>query len=142
PLPADGAVRFERVGVGHAGQLATGVVVMEKADVVAEVAYAALVAAVEVPLQAAAGVGAGICEPAHVRGPRAGVEPARVRVIEAALERRLAVGLADAAEDILADEADIATERVLGVLGEDGRRNGGCRERGGEQRLAHERISL
>src|SRR5262249_50297337 len=99
-----------RLAVVHEGTgVATRVVVVDRADVDAEVAKGLLEAAGEVHLEVAARE----ARPgADVRVPVADVEAAGVRVIEAALERRLAEGLVDSAEPVLAEQAHVAGEGV------------------------------
>ncbi len=130
------AVELGRVRLGEARRIRARVPVVEDAEVVAEVGRkAALVSAVPVPFHAGGHAGRGIRDPADVRRPRADVEAALVAEVEAALHRGLLVGLADAAENVLAVEADVARERPirLGLRGLGGRwccrRRGGLRER-------------
>src|SRR5690606_33472270 len=89
PLPAQCPVGFERVGLDAAGRRVARIPVIEQSHVVAEVALPerSLVAAVEVPLEAAAGlVGVEVAQPADVGRPRPDVEAARMAVVEPALE--------------------------------------------------------
>src|SRR5690606_1884379 len=125
-LPAALDVGLERVRAVEAARVAAGVVVVEEAGVVAEVTHGAGIAAVEVPLDAAAHVGLPVREPADARGPGPCIEATGMGVVEAALERRLGIGLGKAAELVVADDRDVRGKgRVVG---------GGGRPRGSGDR--------
>ena len=141
-LPRQADVAFERVRAVEALGVAARVVVLQEANVVADGADAALVAAVDVDLEAAADVGVTVGQPGHVRAPHAGVEAAFVRVVEAALQRGALVGLAVAAVGVVGDEADVGGEgAVLGMhaAGEGQGNEKGCK-RGGDRGLGHDLL--
>src|SRR5574337_831452 len=113
-FPGQPEIGFQGVGAGHpdGGDVAARVVVLEQTHVVADGTGGALVAAVEVPFQAVGGGRVVIVEPGHVGGPGAGVQAAFVGVIEAALQGRLLLGLADAAVAVVGHETHVGRERV------------------------------
>ena len=57
----------------------------------------------------------GVVQPADVRAPGPGVETVLVGVVEAALERGLRIGLRQSAKDVLAVDAEVARQRVIGL---------------------------
>ncbi len=116
PLPRSGARRFRSCpGLVTPADVAARVVVIEHADVGAPVVVdRVLPAAVEIPFEAAAVIAdARVVQPADVRTPGAEVEAVGVREVEAALERGLLVGLREAAENVLAVDAEVAGDRVV-----------------------------
>ena len=116
--------------VARAGRRLGRVVVIVVTDVRGEVLEErVLVAAVEVHLERRAAIQALL----DVGVPVADVEAARVRQVEAALERRLVAGLREAAETVVGEEAGVAGQREVAERGAGGggggRRGlrGGCR---------------
>ena len=61
---------------------------------------------------------AGVVKPADIRAPGAEIEATGVSEVEATLKRRLSIGLRQAAEYVLAIDAEVAGDRIgLGRLG-------------------------
>src|SRR5512137_624014 len=113
----------------HAARLAgPRVEVVDGPDVEREVAEGRLVAAVEIHLEAGAAVQVGV----DVRVPVAEIEAGLVGEVDATLQRRVVVGLRVAAEPVVAEQADVARDRVLGLrLGGRRLREHGKRRRAG-----------
>src|SRR5512139_3529010 len=112
PLPAQGAVDFRGPGTNNAFFLATRLHVADRPNVIVDRPDAVAVAAVDVELHAAAVVTLEFRQPTYVGAPGSEVQTAAVRVVEAALDRGLPTGLGDAAEDVVAGEADVGSQRV------------------------------
>ena len=132
PIPRTGDVELRRVRLGGTGNIASRVVVIEHADVDAPVVVECiLVAAVQVPFQAASVIAdARVMKPADVGAPCAKVKAAGMSEIEATLKRGLAIGLGQAAENVLAIDAEVAGDRIrLGRFGGLGRFGIGWRGR-------------
>src|SRR6185295_3974216 len=119
-LVAGADVELGVVDLERAAGAAARVVVVVDAAVERDRSEGALEPAVEVHLQ----VGAVVEGAVDVRVPVADVEARRVADVEAALERRLLVGLRDAAEAVVAEQAGVAGDRPVGL------RRLGCRRRG------------
>src|SRR5512139_409689 len=117
PFPAQRAVNLGCPGTRKRVRiriLATRVHVADRPHVIAEIPDGIAVAAVQVEFHAAAFVTLEIREPADVGAPGAQVETAAVRIVKTALNGRLTAGLRNAAEDIVAGESDIGSQRVRG----------------------------
>src|SRR4051812_15721375 len=124
----DGArIYLRRVRISWTDQrsIAARVVVINGADIDAEVAEGVLIAAVEVHLDIAAWKASALVD---VRVPVAEIDTALVAVIDAALDCRLAKSLIDAAEPVLRHEGHVPRNRGwwrrggCGGLLSDGRR--------------------
>src|SRR5687767_6463318 len=146
PLPARADVDLPVVEVGVTGRatdirvpLRLRVVVVDGADVEAEVAEGLLPARVEIHLDARA---EWKLLARHARVPVADVHAARMRVVDSALDRRPEVGLRKSAEPVVADDRQIAGKRWWRFCRDEQRRceREGCRE--WSNVLMHRRISL
>ena len=121
-------IGLRRVGIGRAKDrsVRARVVVVDSADVEAEVAERLLPAAVEVHLEVAAGETGAL---AHVRVPVAEINAACMAVIETALQRGLAGSLINAAEPVFRDQGHVSGNR----------RRRRCRSRLRAREARHER---
>ena len=137
-LPAQRQVDLGRVRRRRAGDLVARVVVLDHADVVRQGACFARIADVEVELEAVVGLG-DVVDPTDVRAPGADVEPALVRVVEAALQCRLALRLGDAAEDVVRGDGQVGADGAVAGMGD--ACEGQCGKKGGgEKGLAHDEL--
>src|SRR5204863_2291931 len=100
--------RRSAMGVRKECGVATRVVVVDSANIQAEVAKGLLVAAVEIHFEIAADIP---CALIYVRVPVAEINAARMAVVEPALDRRLAEGLVDATEPVFRDEGHVSRNR-------------------------------
>src|SRR5262249_29237169 len=154
PCPAAANIALEvvhGVGVGRRAMwipkkrsVTTRVVVVNAANIEPEIAEGFLPATVEVHFDVAARVTRTLT---YVRVPVAEVDAARVAVIEAALDRRLAEGLVDATEPVLRYQSHVSSHwrrRRCGGLLVAGNARRGCRsgERQWKDELAHLMLSL
>src|SRR3954467_2040826 len=136
PLPAQAyialdvvhgaGVSLRAVGVCRAEELriAAGVVVIDGTKVETEITERFLPATIEIHLDVAARVAGPL---ADVGIPVAEINAALVAIVEAALDRRLAIGLIDPAEPVLRNQGHVAGDgrrrrRGGSLLGDGGRR--------------------
>lgn len=149
-LPAAGNVEFlvidgagVLVAADHLG-FRTRVVVVQRADVDAEITERGLVAAVEIHFQIAFRI---TRTGTHVGVPVPGVEAARMRVVDAALQRGLAERLVDAAEPVAGEQTEVSRDGVRAGgfrrrccgLGH-GRRAEGGRQKCGKDEFLHKGL--
>ena len=133
----------ERRADQSGSRVGAGVKVIDRAHVETDVTEGFLPAAVEIHFDVAARKAGAL---AYVGVPVAEVDTAGMAVIEAALDRRFAVRLVDAAEPVLRGEGDVSGHRrgrrgCLLCLRADRRR--GCgREREWNNQLTHVMLSL